>query len=58
VNVPISMAELTPVSCVSRVMKVPCSGAICRPDSFGNRSVVSFASSLSTASGGLLCAVR
>ena len=57
-NVPISIADVTPVSWVSRVMRVPCSGAICSPVSFGNSSAVSFASSRRTASGGLLCAVR
>ena len=57
-NVPISIAELAPDSWVSSVMSVPCSGAICRPVSFGNSSAVSLASSRRTASGGLLCAVR
>ena len=57
-KVPISIAEAAPVSWVSSVMSVPCSGAMARPVSFGNRSAVSFASSRSTASGGLLCAVR
>ena len=53
-KVPISIAERAPVSWVISVMKVPCSGAICRPASFGNRSAVSLASSRSTASGGLV----
>ena len=57
-KVPISMAETAPVSWVSSVMSVPCSGAMARPISVGNSSTVSFASSRRTASGGLLCAVR
>jgi len=58
VNVPISMADAAPATCVSSVISVPCSGAMARPVSFGNRSAVSFASSRSTGSGGLLCAHR
>ena len=57
-KVPISIAEAAPAIWVSSVMSVPCSGAIARLVSFGNRSAVSFASSRRTASGGLLCAVR
>ena len=57
-NVPISIAEAAPASWVSNVMSVPCSGAMARPISVGNSSTVSIASSRSTASGGLLCAVR
>jgi hypothetical protein len=37
VKVPISMAEVAPASWVSRVISVPCSGAIARPISLGNR---------------------
>ena len=58
VKVPISMADAAPAIWVSRVMSVPCSGAIARLVSFGNSSAVSFASSRRTASGGLLCALR
>ncbi len=57
-KVPISMAETAPANWVNRVISVPCSGAMARLVSFGNRSAVSFASSRRTASGGLLCAVR
>ena len=58
VKVPTSTAETAPVSWVSSVISVPCSGAMARPVSVGNSSAVSFASSRRTASGGLLCAVR
>ena len=57
-NVPTSTAETAPVSWVSRVMSVPCSGAMARSVSWGNSSAVSFVSSRRTASGGQLCAVR
>jgi hypothetical protein len=58
VKVPISIAVVAPASWVTSVMKVPCSGAMARLVSYGNRSAVSFASSRRTASGGLLCALR
>lgn len=57
-NVPISIPFRAPASCTSSVINVPCSGAICSPDSVGNRYSVSLASSRRIASGGVLCAVR
>ncbi len=58
VKVPISMARLAPVSWVSKVMKVPCSGPICIPAADGKAAAVSAASCRSTSSGAALCATR
>jgi hypothetical protein len=58
VNVPTSTPARARLSRVSRVSSVPISGATWRVTEFGKRSAVSVASSRSTGSGGVLCAVR
>ena len=53
-KVPTSIALRAPAILASRVMKVPCSGPICKLADAGNRRGVSSARSLSTGSAGAL----